>query len=96
MRIQRFSPIRLGIFLAVGALLIKVYQHNRLVYLTHTHQQLSRRHAELVQECMQLRAQKQRVAGFKKIITTVTKKLHMQPLTLDAIVSLSVALAGGS
>ena len=91
MQIYNYSPLTLGLLLLVLALLIKVHQHNRLVYLTHTYQRLVEEHASLSQECLQLRKQHERVAGYDVVLQSASVA-PLGPLKLHRIVPLTTAL----
>lgn len=91
MRTNHYSPLTLLVLLMVAVLLIKVYQHNRLVYLTHRYQRLTREHAQLLTECNQLRQQHVRILKSKRVTQQLSS---MMPLTQQNIVPLSTVLKG--
>jgi hypothetical protein len=94
MPLPTLSPTRLAVFLIASALLTKVYQHNKLVYLTYANQQLSQEHAQLMNECMQLYAHLEKTASNEQIMASAIAHDHMVPLSHDAFIPLATALTG--
>ena len=76
--------------LAMCALFIKIYQHHRLVRLTHAHQDLALEHASLMQECIHLHKQYLRESSTEKLYHEACSSHGMQPLTSQQIVTLPV------
>ncbi len=88
MQTDKQSSLPLILCVVVTILLCKIYQHHRVVHLTHAHQQLCHQHAHLIKECMDLRAQQERVASLSNISAQAHKKDRMQPLNLAQVIPL--------
>lgn len=96
MPLPTLTPLRLAVFLIASALLTKVYQHNKLVYLTYSNQQLSQEHAHLMHECMELYALLEDTASNEQIMAHAIATEKMVPLKHESFVPLKNVLVGGA
>lgn len=92
---MKYSGTTVFILIIVGALLLKIFQHNRLLHLTYTQQRLARQQTKLRDDCINLRSQLQRDGSFATVYEQA-KNNGMQPLSLEAVVPLSTVLKKGA
>ena len=85
------SPLTLITLIILGVLLLKIFQHNRLLHLTHTQQHLARAHSKLLDDCINLRHQYERTAAPETVYCDAVDG-GMAPLRSNTIVPLSHVL----
>ncbi|MGD1997695.1 MAG: hypothetical protein PVJ92_02145 [Candidatus Dependentiae bacterium] len=90
---MKYSGTTLLILIVIAALLLKIFQHNRLLHLTYTQQRLARQQTKLRDDCINLRTQLQRDASYETVYQHASRN-GMKPVQLPQIVPLSVALKG--
>lgn len=91
MQTKKQSSFAAAVCVAVLIFVCKVYQHHKTTVLTAQHQQLCHQHAHLIKECMDLRAQQERVAS----VESISKKGHkdgLSPLTATQVIPLTDGL----
>lgn len=86
------SPLSLFIALVIGALLLKMYQHHHLLHLTYHHQRLARHQTKLLDDCLNLRKQYERIAS-PAVIHAESRRNGLQSIRLEDVIPLSQALA---